>query len=153
MSDRPTAADRPSPGEPGHGARRDPGGRPRTGGGRGSASVPRRTTRGVGAGGEALAAAWYLGQGYRVLDRNYRTGDGEIDLIVSRRREVVFCEVKTRSDPRVEDPAGAVDAAKQARIRRLAARWLEDTGVVARSIRFDIVAVTPAGVEVVEGAF
>jgi putative endonuclease len=89
-----------------------------------------------------------------VLARNWRCRDGELDIIARRGREVVFVEVKTRSSDRFGVPAEAVDRAKQARIRRLAARWLEhDAPVRARAIRFDVVAILADTVDVIEGAF
>jgi putative endonuclease len=60
--------------------------------------------RALGVSGEDLAAAWYQSRGYAVLARNWRTRDGEIDLIVARTREVVFCEENT---PKKYDSAGA----------------------------------------------
>ncbi len=58
----------------------------------------------LGARGEELAVAWYTSRGYTVLGRNWRCRDGELDLVVSRDRCVVFCEVKTRSGDRLRPP-------------------------------------------------
>ena len=82
--------------------------------------------RALGVSGEDLAAAWYLDRGYAVLARNWRCREGELDLIVRNGRELVFCEVKARTTDAFGVPAEAVSATKQARIRRLAARWLRD---------------------------
>ena len=73
-------------------------------------------------------------------------------------RTFVFCEVKCRTSDAFGMPVEAVTRDKQARVRRLAARWLEDAPVPAREIRFDVASVTraPDGelvVEVLEGAF
>jgi putative endonuclease len=51
--------------------------------------------RALGVSGEDLAAAWYQSRGYAVLARNWRTRDGEIDLILGRRHDLVFCEPNT----------------------------------------------------------
>ena len=109
--------------------------------------------RALGVSGEDLAAAWYEARGYVVLARNWRCREGELDLIVRNGREFIFCEVKTRTSNAFGVPAEAVTREKQARIRRLAARWLEDAPMAARSIRFDVAAVMGNSVEVLEGAF
>ena len=114
----------------------------------------------LGARGEELAVAWYTGQGYRVLGRNWRCREGELDLVVSRDRCVVFCEVKTRTGTGFGLPAEAVTGAKQRRLRRLATRWLGEqpsSGGFAE-VRFDVACVTlRAGAEpdldVIEAAF
>lgn len=114
----------------------------------------------LGAKGEDLAAAWYMRQGYQVLGRNWRCRDGELDLVVSRDRCVVFCEVKTRSGTAFGLPAEAVTGEKQRRLRRLATRWLgeQKRSVGFAEVRFDVACVTvrtgaePA-LDVIEAAF
>ena len=114
----------------------------------------------LGAKGEGLAVAWYTGQGYQVLGRNWRCRDGELDLIVSRDRCVVFCEVKTRSGTGFGLPAEAVTGEKQRRLRRLATRWLgeQKPSVGFAEVRFDVASVTvrrgaePA-LDIIEAAF
>lgn len=107
----------------------------------------------LGAAGEEQAAAWYRARGYHVLARNWRCRDGELDLVVRRRHEVAFVEVKTRRSTRFGHPLEAVTATKQARIRRLALAYLQATGTRARALRFDVVAILGAELEVIEGAF
>ncbi len=111
--------------------------------------------RALGAKGEDLAAAWYERQGYEIVARNWRCKDGELDLIVRANRTYVFCEVKTRTSTAFGTPAEAVGREKQMRIRRLAARWLDEGSCgPARDIRFDVASVLgPRNVEVIEGAF
>jgi putative endonuclease len=113
--------------------------------------------RALGAEGEALAARWYEGNGYEVLDRNWRRREGEVDLIVRQGRTVAFCEVKTRSTDRFGSGAESVLEAKQRRIRRLAARWLSEltpaSGRDRVDVRFDVVSITAGRVEVIENAF
>jgi putative endonuclease len=109
----------------------------------------------LGARGEDRAAAWYRRQGYEILTRNWRCRDGELDLICARGPDLVVCEVKTRSSLAFGHPAEAVTAAKQQRIRRLAARWLAegDAPFRPREVRFDVAAVLPGEVSVIEAAF
>lgn len=109
--------------------------------------------RALGTAGEDLAAAWYAERGYEVVARNWRCRDGELDLIVTDGRSLVFCEVKARSSLAFGSPLEAVTHAKRQRIRRLAARWLDEHPGRARSIRFDVVGVLDGRLDVVEGAF
>ena len=110
--------------------------------------------RALGARGEEIAAAWYEARGYEVVTRNWRCREGEIDLIVRSAGTYVFCEVKTRTTDAFGAPVEAVTRTKQMRVRRLAARWLEEEAPVRpREIRFDVASVLGGTIEVVEGAF
>ena len=100
------------------------------------------------------AAAWYEARGYEVVARNWRCRDGELDLILRHGRTFVFCEVKSRTTDAFGVPAEAVTAQKRARIRRLAARWIEeDAPLRPREIRFDVAAILGGDLEIIEGAF
>jgi putative endonuclease len=106
----------------------------------------------LGARGEQLAAEWYVAHGYEVLARNWRCREGELDLVVRRPGELVFCEVKTRASDRFGVPAAAVTLTKQRRVRLLAVRFLAAHGG-GGDLRFDVAAVTGGRVEVIEAAF
>ena len=110
-----------------------------------------RRARGIA--GEDVAAAWYLSQGYEILNRNWRCRHGELDLVVRRGAEVVFCEVKSRATTMFGTPQEAVTHDKRQRIRHLAARWIEDSRFRPAQIRFDVAAVLDDELEVIEGAF
>ena len=117
---------------------------------------PRTTTdrrRRLGDAGERRVSDWYLRRGYRVQAHNWRTRNGELDLVLVRRSELVFCEVKTRTSRRFGHPAEAVTPAKQRRIRGLALQWMADTGIRRSRIRFDVATVEGRRVEVREGVF
>ena len=103
--------------------------------------------------GEDLAAEWYARSGYTILDRNWRAPEGELDLVVGRRGLVVVCEVKARRHDGFGPPASAVGAAKQRRIRHLAAAWLAAHGRRIVAVRFDVVAITGTHIEVIHDAF
>lgn len=109
----------------------------------------------LGVAGEDRAAAWYRSQGYVVLARNWRCRDGELDLICAKGHQVVICEVKTRSSLAFGHPAEAVTATKQHRIRGLASRWLSEGDPPFRphEVRFDVAAVLPGEVSIIEAAF
>lgn len=91
-----------------------------------------------GRSGEEAAAGLYLGDGFTV-ERNFRAGRIEIDLIAYRPGLVVFCEVKTRASDRWGLPAEAVGYEKQMRIRRAAAAWLAERRPGSVEVRFDVV--------------
>lgn len=108
--------------------------------------------------GEDLAAEWYIERGYRVVDRNWRSRQGELDLVITASGLLVFCEVKTRTSDRFGTPAEAVTLDKQRRIRRLAREWLDETQTRAAQVRFDVASVLLGGrdgptIEVVVAAF
>ncbi len=107
----------------------------------------------LGAAGENLSAAWYEARGYRVVARNWRCREGELDLVMRYGATIVFCEVKTRTSLAFGSPFEAVTPVKQRRIRRLAAAWLHETGGHAANVRFDVAAVLDGNVEVIESAF
>jgi putative endonuclease len=77
----------------------------------------------LGRHGERLALEHYERLGFRLLERNYRTRSGEIDLIVCDRRATVFAEVKTRRAGGL-DPLVSITALKRTRMRRTAAGWI-----------------------------
>src|SRR5215208_639883 len=87
---------------------------------------PRRR---LGAAGERLAAAHLEARGFRLLDRNFRTRYGELDLVAVDARYLVFCEVKARiarAAPHALDPLASVDWRKRRRLRRMAREWLAE---------------------------
>lgn len=103
--------------------------------------------------GEDLAATFYERRGYTVLDRNWRSPTGEIDLVLEHEGLVVFSEVKARRTARFGAPAEAVGPEKQRRIRLLGIEWLAAHGVRRRTTRFDVVAITGTDIKLYEGAF
>lgn len=110
----------------------------------------------VGAYGERVAAAHLVSAGMVILDRNWRSRAGELDIVARDGDTVVFCEVKTRTSTRFGFPLEAVTERKAARLRRLAAAWLTESGVQVAEIRIDLVGVLrpqrgPAQVEHVRG--
>jgi putative endonuclease len=112
----------------------------------------------LGEEGERVAARFLEARGYRILERNYRTRRGEIDLIAEDGRILVFVEVKVRRDDRFGGPAAAITRGKQARIARLAQQYLAWRRVGGRPCRFDVVLIWGADpktrrIEVLPGAF
>lgn len=99
----------------------------------------------LGRRGEDLAAAHMTRLGFTVLERNFRCRDGEVDIVAAGRGVIVFCEVKTRRTNRWGEPSEAVDARKQERLRRLAARWLRERRPGPVDVRFDVVSIVARG--------
>ena len=116
-------------------------------------SPPDLSNRARGRWGENLAARHYRRLGYRILDRNWTSPSGELDLVVERDGVIVFSEVKARRSDRYGPAAAAVGPDKQRRIRRLATEWLAINRPARVGLRFDVVAVTGAHIEVIESAF
>lgn len=94
----------------------------------------------VGAEGEDFAVRFLTKQGMRLLDRNWRCREGEIDLVLRDGDVIVICEVKTRRSLAFGHPVEAVTRAKLARLRRLAGRWLAEHRVDSSGVRLDVVA-------------
>ena len=102
--------------------------------------------------GEDAAAELLLKAGYRVLGRNVRVPGGEIDIVCVDGDVVVFVEVKSRSHVTFGTALGAVDARKRAKLRALAADYLQ---IVApgRRARFDVVTYEQGRLKLYKGAF
>lgn len=112
----------------------------------------------LGAYGERAAGRHLAALGMQVLDRNWRCELGEIDLVLREGATLVVCEVKTRSSDDFGTPHEAIDEVKARRLRRLAARWIEQSGFRPREVRFDLVAVRrprrgTTSIEHVRGAY
>ena len=118
-------------------------------------SDPRRSR---GALGERLAERHLAAGGFRVLERNFRTRYGELDVVSRTGDCLVFCEVKTRTS------GGRCGPAKRRQLRLMAAQWLaaqvgSERDAFRSELRFDAIGVTlsPSGalvsLEHVEDAF
>jgi putative endonuclease len=99
---------------------------------------PRRV---LGAWGERLAARYLQDRGVEVVDRNWRCRHGEIDIVARDGDCLVFCEVKTRRSQRFGSPVEAVHWEKAARLRRLAAAWLQEHDMHAPRVRIDVIGI------------
>lgn len=95
----------------------------------------------LGARGESIAAAYLTDVGLRLLDRNWRCREGELDIVAREGPAIVFCEVKTRRALGYGHPVEAVTPVKQRRLRVLAQRWLAAHDEHAPDLRFDVVGV------------
>ena len=101
-------------------------------------------TRDLGRTGEAVAAKYYIRRGYLLLNHNYRTRMGELDLILYKDDRIVIAEVKTRTRSDYARPAEAVDAHKQRRLIAAAKYYLQRSPYADAPARFDVVEVIPS---------
>jgi putative endonuclease len=95
----------------------------------------------LGQRGEQLAVEYLQRAGFRILSRNWRCSEGEIDIVMADRRALVAVEVKTRSGTAYGTPLEAVTRKKRNRLRRLAVRWVIAHGVLFDEVRVDVVEV------------
>ena len=95
----------------------------------------------LGKRGELEAERFLLKRGYWIIERSFGEKVGEIDLIVSDGRSVIFVEVKSRSSDIAGDPAEAVDAEKQRRITQTARLFAVRNRLENSSLRFDVVSI------------
>jgi putative endonuclease len=95
----------------------------------------------LGANGEEIAVRFLKNRGYRILERNYRTKLGEIDIIAEQGRDLVFIEVKTRSATRYGSPLESVTVPKQRKLARVAQEYVSKRGCRNRPARFDVVGI------------
>lgn len=93
----------------------------------------------LGKAGETAACQYLLERDYHILERNWRCHPLEVDLIADDWGELVFVEVKTRSDDRWEDPAAAVDRYKQESLSLAAIAYIRRNQLGNIPFRFDII--------------
>ncbi len=105
--------------------------------------MPTDPRRRLGALGERLAAEHLSALGYELLERNFRTRYGELDIVARDGRCLVFCEVKARVGSGPIGPLASVGPRKRSQLRRMAGQWLHERGRVSgtREARFDVIGI------------
>jgi putative endonuclease len=107
--------------------------------------------------GERVAERWLRHRGWRVLQRRFRNGHRDIDLVAERDGTVAFVEVKARTSLEFGDPVEAVHWRKQRELARSASVWIDRHGRPNESYRFDVIGVLLEGKSVrvkhIENAF
>jgi putative endonuclease len=91
---------------------------------------------------ETMAARYLKKQGYKIIERNYRTRSGEIDIIAREGETLVFVEVKARASDRFGSAKAAVTPHKQRQVAKVALGYLKMTDQSHVKARFDVVTVT-----------
>jgi putative endonuclease len=93
--------------------------------------------------GEQLAADFLEEKGFEIVERNYRYGHGEIDIIALDPKDnyTVFVEVKTRQNLYFGEPEYAITKKKQQQVKKVAELYLYDKEIEQIDCRFDVVAI------------
>jgi putative endonuclease len=108
----------------------------------------------LGKSGEDIAASFLIKSGYHIIDRNVHIKKyGEIDIICENNKDIVFVEVKRRSDYSFGLPQDAVNHKKQKQLIKLALLYIKMKNIKNKNIRFDVVALSPSGCELIKNAF
>ena len=110
-------------------------------------------THTIGQDGEEEATRFLQAKGYRILARNVLANGGELDIVASIKKTLVFVEVKTRAQRSFGGPLAAVTPTKQQRVAKAATQYIKENGLKFDSIRFDVICVLPQGIEHIENAF
>ena len=95
----------------------------------------------VGKIGENLAVSHLEKKDYTILERNYRFGHGEIDIIAEKDNMLIFIEVKTKKHGDFGDPINWIKRSKQLQIGRIARGYLYERNITDRDCRFDVILV------------
>ncbi|MBA4367950.1 MAG: YraN family protein [Desulfobacterium sp.] len=107
--------------------------------------------------GESIAVEQLKKNGYKIIERNYRTKMGEIDIIAKDGDVIVFIEVKARQTTSYGNPKYAVTSTKQKKIARTAQVYLKSTNQLDKRARFDVVAIhlkeDRQSIEIIQNAF
>ena len=108
------------------------------------------STQTLGNWGEQRAAEFLEKLGYQIIDRNFRYGHGEIDIIADDNGMLVFVEVKTQKSDTMGEAFNWVTRKKQRQIGRVALAYLSVNEIKDRDCRFDVIAVAKGlnGVEI-----
>jgi putative endonuclease len=111
--------------------------------------------RQTGIDGERAGADFLRKSGYRILQRNFRTPYGEIDIIARHKETLVFIEVKRRRNCSFGRPQEAVGRQKQEHIVRSALHYVKMERIKGVNIRFDVLAIGPGddAIELICSAF
>ncbi|MCM8780042.1 MAG: YraN family protein [Candidatus Omnitrophica bacterium] len=91
--------------------------------------------------GEELAVEFLKKKDYKILERNFRTILGELDIIAKDKETICFIEVKTRSSDKFGLPQESIDRLKQRKLSQAAMIYLKDRNLLQKPARFDVVSV------------
>lgn len=114
-----------------------------------STFVMNKNTKQIGDAGEDLAVFELEKAGYKIIERNFRTRFGEIDIIALDEDVLVFVEVKAKSSSMFGSPAEMVTAKKQFKIKKTAESYVLESGYVG-PWRIDVVAIQNSRVEIIK---
>ena len=93
----------------------------------------------LGKTGEEIGTQYLINNGYKLIIRNFRCRQGEVDIIAKDKDEIVFIEVKTRRNTNYGYPIDAVDKRKQKHILNASKYYVYKNKLEKRKIRFDVI--------------
>lgn len=106
-----------------------------------SKTNPKKRINKRGTLGEDLAVKYLETHGYRVLDRNYTTSVGEVDIFVTDEKTLIAVEVKSRLSLEYGTPAEAVGHQKIKKISQVTSQYIKQFRLFGVPVRFDVVEV------------
>ncbi|MGB9734894.1 MAG: YraN family protein [bacterium] len=110
--------------------------------------------RNAGIEGEDRAVKYLEGLNYKILERNYRSHFGEVDIIAKDKNHTVFIEVKSRTNSSFGSPQESIVKEKKRRITLTAIDYLQRKHLTNKPVRFDVVAINPDNtIELIKNAF
>ncbi len=107
----------------------------------------------MGRAGERKAAKFLKKEGYKILEKNYKSHFGEIDLIVQKGDETVFVEVKTRTSIEFGYGSEAVNAKKRDKYYLIASEYLQIKHKTDFPCRFDVIEINDGEINHIQNAF
>lgn len=110
-------------------------------------------SRSIGNAAEQAAVDYLLAQGYTILARNFTIRGAEVDIIAEAGGVIAFVEVKYRKSAQSMRPRESITHAKRKRISMAALRWMQQHDLPDAPARFDVLEVTPFGMEHLPAAF
>jgi len=95
----------------------------------------------LGKTGEALALSYLQKQGYKIIEKNFRTKYGEIDIVGDDKGCISFVEVRSSNNTRFDSPEYSIDRTKQDKLARMALSYIKRGHLEDRDCRFDVVCI------------
>jgi len=111
-----------------------------------------RGKRGKGQQAETLACDYLRKRGYKIIQRNFKTKFGEIDIVASKENTLCFVEVKSGQNPDFL-PEWKVNSRKMEKIKKTASAFLKGTAENFAECRFDVISIKKDKVDFIKGAF
>lgn len=109
--------------------------------------------RAIGSNYEKIAGQYLEQQGYQIVEYNFHSRFGEIDIIAKHQGYLVFVEVKYRENDKSGHPLEAVSVSKQRTISKCAFYYLQKHKVQEEAVRFDVVGILGNKIQVIQNAF
>ncbi|MEP6865100.1 MAG: YraN family protein [Deltaproteobacteria bacterium] len=113
----------------------------------------RPTTIATGADNEDVAETYLRGRGYRIIERNFKTKIGELDIVAREAGVLCFVEVRSRTSVHYGDAIESVDHFKRARVSRMAQLYLTWRRPDFAYVRFDVLGITGDRITLIRDAW